>query len=119
MFAVIQKSPNSSNDDQNNKSIIGFIEQPQDLLEFVKKEINDDNYIYLTNVPLNEILNEKIFKNNKYLISYNDTKIIYVDKIITIERGYIYNSRKIDINVLNQWKTVENKVTMHRDYYYH
>ena len=119
MFAVIQKSLNSSDDKQNNKSIIGFINQQQDLLEFVKKAIKDDNYIYLTNVPLNEIENKKIFKNNKYLINYNDTKILYVEKIINIDHGYIYDSRRIELNVLCQWKLVENKVTMHSDYYYH
>jgi len=112
MYAVIENI-------QNNKSIIGFIERSQDFLEFVKKEINDDNYIYLTNVPLDEIENEKIFKNNKYLINYNDTKLVYVEKIINIDRGYIYNSKKIDINVLCQWKIIDNRVGLQRDYYNH
>lgn len=110
MFAVVENR-------QNKKSIIGFIERSQDFLEFVKKVINDDNYIYLTNVSLDEIENEKIFKNNKYLINYDDIKLVYVEKIISIDRGYLYNSHKIDINVICQWKIIENKISLQKDYY--
>jgi len=111
MFAVIENK-------QNKKLIIGFINRPQEFLEFVKKEINDDNYIYLTNVLLDEISNEKIFKNNKYLIHYiDDNKLIYVEKTINIEHGFFYNSHKVDLNILCKWKLIQNKVDMDRDYY--
>lgn len=112
MFAVIENK-------QNNKSIIGFINRQQDFLEFVKKEINDDNYIYLTNVQLDEIEDERIYKNNKYLINYNENKLVYIEKIISIDRGYIYNSKIIDINVLCQWKIITNRVDIQKDCYNH
>lgn len=110
MFAVIEKK-------QNNKAIIGLIENQNKFLEFVKKEINDDNFIYLTNVSLDEIENNKIFKNNKYLINYDDTKLVYAEKIINFDRGFIYNSKKIELNIISSWKLVANKINLQREYY--
>lgn len=105
MLAVIENK-------QNNKAIIGVIESSQEFLNFVKKEINVDNYIYLTNIALEEIELNKLFKNNKYLINYNDKKIVYAEKIITIERGILYNTHKIDLNVISEWKIVSNKLNL-------
>lgn len=109
MFAIIENK-------DKNKSIVNFVNTSQDFLDYVKKEIKNDNFIYLTNISLSEIEDEKIFKNNKYLINYNDNKIIYVEKIINIDRGYIYNSRRIEVNILGEWKLIDNKVKADKIY---
>ena len=109
MFAIIENK-------EKNKSIVNFVNTVQDFLDYVKKEIKNDNFIYLTNISLNEIEDEKIFKNNKYLINYNDNKIIYVEKIINIDRGYIYNSKRIEVNILGQWKLISNKIRADKIY---
>ncbi|QKF93472.1 VV A32-like packaging ATPase [Fadolivirus algeromassiliense] len=98
MFCIYQL------DDKRNEKIIKVLKNESDFLNTIKENINKQ-----FNVKLLETLNENdvkindCFKDDYYLL-VNEKQIKLIQKYKKIDKGYIYNSNSVDVNVLFTWK---------------
>lgn len=100
-FAIVEKK-------NGVKNIVFYISKTEKFLKFVKKSIETNDYIQIGNVMETDILENNFFKPFKYLVD-NTNKIIYLEKKEIIIPGYVYNTKKLEINVLCSWELIAQK----------
>lgn len=94
----------------NNDNILTFVCNYDQFVNYIKKiTLFQDYNIELINteflLPINENLKNAL--SGKYLIDDEKNKTIYlVEKCINVELGYIYNSTRTNIVLLNTWKLI-------------
>ena len=99
MIAVIEKTTES-------EYIIGFIENIQDLITYVDKQVVNLEIVCtkLQNISENELTSDTYIEGN-YLVECQNTFSVY-KKDVQINVGYIYNTTTYTITKIYSWYTL-------------
>lgn len=100
MFAITETKDNQT-------SLVKFVDNKDEFLEFVKKTVDGD-YTLISNMTYEEFRKTKSLKPGKYLLQY-DNKIMYLEKLVRVNSGYVYSSKHVNLDMLCQWELIPNK----------
>lgn len=96
MFCIYQSS---------NDTIIKIISIHDNFLLKVKDVITIE-YTFLNDVSITQLTDTPTYNTGTYLL-YNNNTIQLVEKCEIINKGYLYNSTKYNINIIDTWKIIE------------
>lgn len=108
MFVIVEFSS------QNPiKKIVGTVNSPDDLLEFVNNRYPLDNILEKS---VSDIKKDFECRDGRYFIINGDkTNVKLIYKATTIDRGYIYNARNSEVSVSKEWEIFEIEENMEND----
>ena len=98
MYAVIQK-------ELFEKKVVDIVTDLE-TYKFTKNVVKDSAITFVNDLTLLDLRTNDLYLPGKYLLK-NKNIFVYLEKIVEISQGYIYNSKCSYINVICEWELIQ------------
>ncbi len=111
MYSIIE------NDNITETLIDTTVDSIDEFIAFVKDTLQNENYVFSNNVPIETILNDNKFGYDKYVV-HNENTITYLEKIKRDNSEFIYILNNSEIKIIYTWRLVNNIIKYNIDNFY-